>query len=102
MNLNRRGFLRGVVAAAVAPAIIRTPGLIMPIKPVIQTQTGLTLDDIDRIPPIDRRPHPFWTNRAYGPDDVVEYRNPSRFTAEELTNIMRAMFNFYTDKVAHG
>lgn len=33
MNLSRRGFLGSIIAAAVAPAIIRTPGLIMPIKP---------------------------------------------------------------------
>lgn len=31
--MNRRGFLKGLVVAAVAPAIIRTPGLLMPIKP---------------------------------------------------------------------
>lgn len=33
--MNRRGFLGGLLAAAVAPAIIRTPGLIMPIKPAL-------------------------------------------------------------------
>lgn len=31
--MNRRGFLTGIIAAAAAPVIIRTPGLIMPIKP---------------------------------------------------------------------
>ena len=34
--LERRSFLKGIIAAAVAPAIIRTPGLIMPIKPIPQ------------------------------------------------------------------
>lgn len=31
MNLSRRGFLAGIIAVAVAPAIVRS-GLIMPIK----------------------------------------------------------------------
>lgn len=32
--LSRRGLLGGILALGVAPVIIRTPGLIMPIKPV--------------------------------------------------------------------
>lgn len=36
--MNRRGFLAGIIAAAVAPAIIRTSGLIMPIKPALVTR----------------------------------------------------------------
>lgn len=35
--MNRRGFLTGIIAACVAPAIIRTSGLIMPIKPALVT-----------------------------------------------------------------
>ena len=35
MTLQRRGFLRGIIAAAAAPAIITTPGLLMPIKPLL-------------------------------------------------------------------
>jgi hypothetical protein len=35
MNLSRRSLIGGIIAAAVAPAIIRTPGLIMPIKPAL-------------------------------------------------------------------
>ncbi len=34
MTISRRGFLSGIIAACAAPAIIRTAGLIMPIKPV--------------------------------------------------------------------
>lgn len=34
MNISRRGFLSGILASGVAPVIIRTPGLIMPIKPL--------------------------------------------------------------------
>lgn len=33
--MNRRGFLAGMLAAACAPAIIRTPGLLMPVKPAL-------------------------------------------------------------------
>lgn len=35
--MDRRRFLSGILAAATAPAIIKTPGLLMPIKPVIET-----------------------------------------------------------------
>ncbi len=31
--IGRRGFLAGIIAAAAAPALVMTPGLIMPIKP---------------------------------------------------------------------
>lgn len=31
--MHRRSFIRGIIAAALAPAIIRTPGLLMPVKP---------------------------------------------------------------------
>lgn len=37
MNTSRRGFLRGmagILAAGVAPAIITTPNLLMPVKPL--------------------------------------------------------------------
>lgn len=33
MNPTRRGFLAAIIAATAAPAIIKTAGLIMPIKP---------------------------------------------------------------------
>lgn len=33
MNLSRRGFLAGIIAAGVAPVIVRS-GLVMPIKPL--------------------------------------------------------------------
>ena len=33
MNLSRRAFVGGGLVALMAPAIIRTPGLLMPIKP---------------------------------------------------------------------
>jgi len=38
MELSRRGFVSGVVAAVAAPAIVR-PGLIMPIKPALIVET---------------------------------------------------------------
>lgn len=34
--MNRRGFLFGLSAALAAPAIIRTPGLLMPVKPQLK------------------------------------------------------------------
>lgn len=34
-ELSRRGLLAGMIAACAAPAIIRTPGLIMPVKPIL-------------------------------------------------------------------
>jgi hypothetical protein len=34
--LDRRGFLRGLIGALAAPAIIRTPGLLMPVKPLLE------------------------------------------------------------------
>ena len=40
MTISRRGFLGSIIAAACAPAIIRTPGLLMPIKPVLVGVTG--------------------------------------------------------------
>ena len=33
--MNRRGFLGSIIAACSAPAIIMTPGLLMPIKPLV-------------------------------------------------------------------
>ena len=43
--MNRRGFIAGLGALLAAPAIIRTPGLLMPVKapPIIRT---LTLSEI--------------------------------------------------------
>ena len=41
--LNRRGFILGAIAA---PAVIRTPGLIMPVKPVIETPK-LIIEDFE-------------------------------------------------------
>lgn len=35
--MDRRNFLTGILAAAVAPSFIKTAGLLMPIKPLIQT-----------------------------------------------------------------
>jgi|SRR5580700_4923208 hypothetical protein len=37
--MNRRGFLGSLLASLAAPAIIRTPGLLMPIRPLV-TATG--------------------------------------------------------------
>ncbi len=37
----RRGFLAGLGALLAAPAIIRTPGLLMPVRPVLDAYPGL-------------------------------------------------------------
>ena len=41
MFLRRRGFLAGLGAILAAPAIIRTPGLLMPVKPAIDAPPAL-------------------------------------------------------------
>jgi hypothetical protein len=41
--MNRRGFLTGLTAALCAPAIIRTPGLIMPVKVLKTEQYGRSI-----------------------------------------------------------
>lgn len=48
MNLSRRGFLTGIIAACAAPAILRS-GLIMPIKPtlIIPETPALVLDFVE-------------------------------------------------------
>lgn len=48
--MNRRNFLEGIIAAAVAPAFVKTAGLLMPIKPliVIPEITFHTADEFDR------------------------------------------------------
>lgn len=33
--LNRRSFVSGLLVALAAPAIVRTPGLLMPVKPLV-------------------------------------------------------------------
>ena len=49
MTLQRRGFLTGLAAALAAPAIIRTPGLLMPVKRLAViapwVEMGVTYDD---------------------------------------------------------
>ena len=44
MTLNRRTFLTGALAALAAPAIIRTPGLLMPVRRLpVTTKSGAEL-----------------------------------------------------------
>lgn len=51
--LSRRGLLGGLLAAVAAPAIIRTPGLLMPIRPLLEDEAediggGLPHSDLYR------------------------------------------------------
>lgn len=39
---SRRGFIAGIIAAAAAPAIIRIPGILMPVRPVLAVPLVLT------------------------------------------------------------
>jgi hypothetical protein len=38
--VNRRGFLGGLLVALAAPVVIRTPGLLMPVKPLFGSHPG--------------------------------------------------------------
>ena len=46
MTLNRRTFLTGALAALAAPAVIRTPGLLMPVRRLYRTPVA---DRMERI-----------------------------------------------------
>ena len=43
MILSRRGFLAGLGAALAAPAVIRTPGLLMPVRSIVPAIEPLLL-----------------------------------------------------------
>ena len=43
--IRRRSFLAGFGALLAAPAVIRTPGLLMPVKPVVRPVLTMTLYD---------------------------------------------------------
>ena len=45
--IQRRGFLAGIGALLAAPAIIRTPGLLMPVRPlIVPTNTTVRIAEI--------------------------------------------------------
>lgn len=53
---SRRGFLGGLIAAVTAPVIIKTPGLLMPIKPLLFKSLefdGVWLEEAELLPPIN-------------------------------------------------
>jgi hypothetical protein len=52
MMIARRGFLTGLTAALCAPAIIRTPGLIMPVKAIKVPRTTRVWIDVNTV--VDR------------------------------------------------
>jgi hypothetical protein len=48
MSLSRRSFGLGVLGALATPAIIRTPGLLMPVKPnIVRLGYDITYEDFD-------------------------------------------------------
>lgn len=76
MNLSRRGLLAGIIAAAAAPVIIRTPGLLMPIKPLRQGR--FTREELEHAMAAafefyTRGSRPWTPYSAYELGDVVEY-----------------------------
>lgn len=46
-DITRRSFIGGVIAAMAAPAIIRTSGLVMPIKPLWMPEKTIVMQDED-------------------------------------------------------
>jgi len=65
MLLRRRGLLTALLAL---PAIIRTPGLLMPIKPVLIQSTGQDWWPTSTIGEIERRNREFYGLYELGPD----------------------------------
>ena len=59
--LSRRGFLSGLLAA---PVIIRTPGLLMPIKPLPLSLGGTALLDLGRDVSIVDRNGELWSTAS--------------------------------------
>lgn len=83
--MNRRGFLTSLLAAAVAPAIIRTPGLLMPIKPklVQYDLSNIYRITIDLASIKDR--HIMLRADAYAGRPIVTMRGVPIRLAEKLT-----------------
>lgn len=50
--INRRSVITGLAAAFAAPAIIRTPGILMPIKPLLLPEQVIIPVDVAVIPNI--------------------------------------------------
>lgn len=51
--MNRRGFLTGILSALAMPAIIRTPGLLMPVKQPILLTPEMLVEPPSELPTID-------------------------------------------------
>lgn len=77
--MDRRGFLTGILALAAAPAIIRTPGLIMPIKPRLQSvgsninTWGEALNNVSITLPA--RPGQFYIENTTGHPITIRFAN---------------------------
>lgn len=82
--LSRRGLLRGLFAA---PAIIMTPGLLMPIKPGLITAQAseVTLEPLDPVP---------WSDGAVGPLDMYVGRKLTvRHAGVEIEAIVTEVYD---------
>lgn len=78
--MNRRGFLGGLIAAAVAPAIIRTPGLIMPIKPSLVLVDRMPVGD-EYLEGLTRRIRAHLIERATRPPIVLNQMSAAAYAA---------------------
>ncbi len=62
MSIDRRGFLTGIIAACAAPVIVRTTGLLMPIKPALIVEPrgfmSLFYDEAGNLVTADGKPLP--------------------------------------------
>ncbi len=116
MASSRRGFLAGIIAACAAPAIIKTAGLIMPIKPALVPGNDAVLALMTRkIKEMELAAYQNFSRELFGngtqPDiafagdtfmralnDQVDYPNPKNvgsFSADELSAASNAALDFY-------
>ena len=86
--IHRRGLLAGLGALLAAPAIIRTPGLLMPVRPVVVSLDELlNADDLNKI----------W-NDWYSQVLANLSREQHEVTERSRVEWRREMFGDYTGK----
>ena len=61
--MNRRSFLQGILAAGVAPWIITTPGILMPVKKIVTFES---------IHPLFSGEIGTWSNSIFVPGDAIK------------------------------
>lgn len=81
MSLSRRGFLGAALAAAVAPAIIRTPGILMPIRPGLVVVDQMPTGD-EYLDGLMRRIRSHLIERAIRPPIVLNEKTSAAYAAD--------------------